>query len=130
MKPVPFRSRTTAAAVVALLLTSCSFSTAPGTILGPHVGRDADPTAKTTPAAHTSHRAKAFGGWTPSYYHDRLMFYDDMGQPFFYAGNKRVFLSNSSPQYSVARDQWQRNQYAYDRWHAVYHKPRYLRSRR
>jgi len=121
-------------ASMTLLLTGCSFATGPGTILGEHVELDAK--KGTTSGAHrsstsrTSHSVHSFGGWTPTYYHDRLMFFDDMGQPFFYSGKTRVYVSNSSPQYSVARDNWRRNQYAYDRWHAVYHKPRFQRSRR
>lgn len=130
MKIFPSNFCTVTAAVLTMLVTGCSFSTSPGTILGPPVARKASPASRKTAAVRTTHRVRAFGGWTPTYYHDRLMFYDDMGQPYFYSGRSRVFVSTSSPQYSVARDHWRRNQYAYDRWHAVYHKPRYRRSRR
>ncbi|PKN25638.1 MAG: hypothetical protein CVU65_08120 [Deltaproteobacteria bacterium HGW-Deltaproteobacteria-22] len=123
-----------AAAAAVLLLTGCSFTTKPGTILGPHVEQDAGPrthaAAHKHSESHNADRVRSYGGWTPTYYHNRLLFYDDMGQPYFYSGSTRVYISSSSPLYSAARENWRKNQYAYDRWHAVYHKPRYKRSRR
>lgn len=130
MKIVPSNFCTYTAAVLTVLVTGCSFSTSPRPLLGPPYVRNASSASRKTPTARSSHRVRAFGGWTPTYYHGRLMFYDDMGQPFFYSGSTRVFMSTTSPQYSVACDHWRDNQYAYDRWHAVYHKPRYRRARR
>ncbi len=67
----------------------------------------------------------SYGGWTPYYYNGYLVYFDNIGRPYYYYGGRITYVPNSWVHYNVALAGWRSNRVAYNRWHTRYHAPRY-----
>ena len=57
-------------------------------------------------------------GYEPQYYDGYMVYYDDVGRPFYYANGVRVFVSTGSPYYAGYVAHWRAQRPAYTRWYA------------
>jgi len=59
-------------------------------------------------------------GWDPQYYDGYLVYYDDVGRPFYYLNGAVVWIPMTSPFYARFHDYWVGHPGAYRAWHARY----------
>jgi hypothetical protein len=56
-------------------------------------------------------------GYEPVYYDGALVYYDDVGRPFYYVGGAVVYVPATSPRYAFYVDHWRRYGTQYRRWY-------------
>ncbi len=57
-------------------------------------------------------------GYEPQYYDGYVVYYDDVGRPYYYNGDRTVFVSPNVAIYGSLVGHWRVNRAAYGRWYA------------
>lgn len=57
-------------------------------------------------------------GWEPQYYDGYVVYYDDVGRPYYYSRGARIFISTGSPYYPRYVRYYRTHRPAYLRWYA------------
>ncbi len=68
-------------------------------------------------------------GYEPQFYDGYVVYYDDVGRPFYYVNGAVVWVSPTSPYYGGLVHHWRYHYPAYRRWY-TYHGYRYRAYRR
>jgi hypothetical protein len=59
-------------------------------------------------------------GYEPMYYDGHIVYYDDVGRPFYYGGGAVIWIPATAPLYGVYVSHWHRYGPAYRGWNAHY----------
>lgn len=59
-------------------------------------------------------------GWQPQYYDGYVVYYDDVGRPFYYVNGAAVWIPAASPLYARYYGYWRAHPHAYSHWSAHY----------
>ena len=59
-------------------------------------------------------------GYQPMFYDGYLVYYDDVGRPFYYVNGSVAWVPPTSPFYVGLVEHWRVHGPAYGRWHARY----------
>ncbi len=57
-------------------------------------------------------------GYEPAYYDGNLVYYDDVGRPFYYVSGGVVWIAPSAAAYPTLTAHWRSRPYAYRAWYA------------
>lgn len=70
--------------------------------------------------------------YSPLYYNRHVVFYDDYGSPYYFAGGRVIYVPRSAPSYRSYVRHYHTYRPAYQRWHQrnypVYHQDRVHRG--
>jgi hypothetical protein len=59
-------------------------------------------------------------GYDPQFYDGYVVYYDDIGRPYYYVDGTQVWLSVSSPAYGSLLNYWRVHRAGYPRWYSYY----------
>jgi hypothetical protein len=59
-------------------------------------------------------------GYDPQFYDGYVVYYDDVGRPFYYTDGAAVWVPVGSPFYAGLVNHWRMHRPAYNSWHAHY----------
>src|SRR5262245_4086362 len=77
------------------------------------------------PRAHV--RVVAVEDYEPAYYEDNIVYYDDVGEPYYYVDGRIVYIPRSHPRYGIYVSHYRTHRDVYIRWHAANRGHRYYR---
>ena len=58
-----------------------------------------------------------YAGYEPVYYDGALVYYDDVGRPYYYANGATVYITPGMPRYDFYVDHYRRYGTGYRRWY-------------
>lgn len=65
--------------------------------------------------------------YEPEYYDDYIVYYNDRGDPYYYADGRVVYIASTHPRYRVYVNHYRSHRAVYSRWEVRHRNDRYHR---